>query len=167
MTSSHRAEANNPLYLEDLHVGQRFVSGTHQLDVAQVIAFARQYDPQPFHVDPEAAKTTFFRGLVASGWHIAAITMRLLVDSPLKVAGGQIGAGAEIQWPRPIRPDALLHVESEVIEVRPSRSRPDRGIVTIRSETKNEHGEVVQVLTAKLVVPRRDPPASLEGSGGS
>src|SRR5262249_54856544 len=122
MTSSHRAEANDPLYLEDLHVGQRFVSGTHQLDEAQVIAFARQYDPQPFHVDPEAAKTTFFRGLVASGWHIAAITMRLLVDSPLKVAGGQIGAGAEIQWPRPIRPDALLHVESEAIEVRPSRS---------------------------------------------
>lgn len=142
-------------YFDDLVVGQKFVSGTHQLDEGQIKAFAKQFDPQPFHVDAQAAHETFFQGLVASGWHTAAITMRLLVESDMSIAGGLIGAGAELNWPKPTRPDALLHVEAEVIELKPSRSRPDRGIATIRSETRNQHGEVVQVLTAKLVVPRR------------
>jgi len=143
------------LYLDDLHVGQRFTSGTHALDEAQIKAFAQQFDPQPFHLDAEAAKETLFEGLVASGWHTAAISMRLQTDGGLPIAGGLIGAGGEIAWPRPTRPDAILHVESEVLELRPSRSNPDRGIATFRSETRNQLGEVVQVLTAKLVVPRR------------
>ncbi len=143
------------LYLEDLHVGQRFMSGTHRLDAEQIMAFAKQFDPQPFHLDAEAARNTIFEGLVASGWHTAAISMRLFVESGLSIAGGLIGAGAEISWPAPTRPDAVLHVESEVVELRPSRSRPDRGVATIRSETHNQLGEVVQVLVAKLVVPRR------------
>jgi len=143
-----------PLYLDDLRVGQRFVSGTHRLDEGQIRAFAEQFDPQPFHLDAEAAKATLFKGLVASGWHTAAITMRLLVESGLPLAGGIIGAGAEITWPNPTRPGDVLQVETEVIELRPSRSRPDRGMVTIRSETRNQRGEVVQVLTAKLIVPR-------------
>jgi len=145
------------LYLEDLRVAQRFVSGAHQIDEAQIRAFAMQFDPQPFHLDAEAANATFFGELVASGWHTAAITMRLLVESGLPIVGGLIGAGAEITWPKPVRPGAVLHVESEILEVRPSRSRPDRGLVTVRSETRNQHGEVVQVLVAKLVVPRRLP----------
>ena len=145
------------LYLEDLRVAQRFVSGAHQIDEEQIRAFAKQFDPQPFHLDAEAAKATFFGELVASGWHTAAITMRLLVESGLPIAGGLIGAGAEITWPKPVRPGAVLHVESEILEIRPSRSRPDRGLVTVRSETRNQHGEVVQVLVAKLVVPRRLP----------
>jgi len=146
------------LYLEDLQVGQRFVSGTHRIDEEQIRAFAEQFDPQPFHLDPEAAKTTLFEGVVASGWHTAAITMRLLVDSGLPIAGGIVGAGGEIAWPSPVRPGAVLHVESEILELRPSRSRPDRGMATVRSETLDQFGEVVQVLVAKLVVPTRMQP---------
>ena len=148
-------DTGRQLYLEDLHVGQRFLSATHALDERQVVAFASQFDPQPFHTDPVAAKNTFFGGLVASGWHTAAITMRLLVTSGLPVFGGMIGAGAEISWPQPTLPDDVLQVETEVIEIRPSRSRPDRGIVTTRSETRNQRGEVVQVLVSALIVPRR------------
>ena len=143
-----------PCYFDDLRVGQRFISGTHLIDEEQIIAFAKQFDPQPFHVDPEAAKGTVFHGHVASGWHTAAITMRLLVTSGLSIEGGLVGAGAEVNWPRPTRPGFVLRVETEVTELRPSRSRPDIGLATIRSETKNQHGEVVQILTAKLVVPR-------------
>jgi acyl dehydratase len=144
-------------YLEDLQVGQRFQSGTRSVDEEQIRTFAQQFDPQPFHLDAAAGKASLFGGLVASGWHTAALTMRLLVESGLPIAGGIIGAGAEITWPSPVRPGAELHVESEILEVRPSRSRPDRGIVTVRSETRDHVGEVVQVLVAKLVVPRRMP----------
>jgi acyl dehydratase len=148
-------DASPRVYLEDLRVGQRFLSGTHALDERQVIAFASEFDPQPFHTDPEQAKEMFFGELVASGWHTAAVTMRLLVTSGLPVARGLIGGGAELTWPQPTRPDDVLQVESEVIEVRPSRSRPDRGTVTTRSETRNQRGEVVQILVSKLIVPRR------------
>ena len=143
------------LYLDDLQVGQKFTSGTHALDTGQIKAFARQFDPQPFHLDEAAARHSFFQGLAASGWHTAAITMRLLVDGGLPIAGGIIGAGGEIQWPQATRPGDVLRVESEILAVTPSRSRPDRGMATMRSETRNQHGEVLQILTAKLVVPRR------------
>ncbi|MCV9961994.1 MaoC family dehydratase [Pararhizobium sp. BT-229] len=143
------------LHLDDLHVGQRFTSAAHTIDEAQIKAFAAQFDPQPFHTDEEAAKSSLFRGLAASGWHTAAITMRLNVDGGLPLAGGIIGAGGEINWPIATRPGDTLHVESEVIEVTPSRSKPDRGIAVIVSRTINQRGEVVQILTAKLVVPRR------------
>jgi acyl dehydratase len=143
------------LYLDDLQVGQKFISGTHALDSDQIKAFARQFDPQPFHLDEAAARDSFFQGLAASGWHTAAITMRLLNDGGLPIAGGIIGAGGEIHWPQATRPGDLLHVESEILAVSPSRSRPDRGMATMRSETKNQRGETLQVLTAKLVVPRR------------
>ena len=151
-----------PSYFDDLRVGQRFVSGTHLIDEEQIIAFAKQFDPQPFHVDPEAAKDTVFRGHVASGWHTAAITMRLLVTSGLSIEGGLVGAGVEVNWPRPTRPGFILRVETEVTELRPSRSRPDIGLATIRSETKNQHGEIVQILTAKLVVPRRESQVAMQ-----
>ena len=143
------------LYLDDLHVGRRFTSGTHALDERQITAFAREFDPQPFHTDLEAAKETLFGGLVASGWHTAAITMRLQVDGGLPIAGGIVGLGGELAWPTATRPGDVLHVESEVVEVVPSRSRPDRGIVTVRSETRNQRDEVVQTATVKLLVPRR------------
>jgi acyl dehydratase len=142
-------------YLEDLHAGQTFVSGSHELDEEQIKAFASAFDPQPFHLDHEAAKDTLFGGLAASGWHTAAITMRLNVESGLPLADGIIGAGGEIQWPAPTRPGDILHVESEVKEIVPSRSRPDRGIATIVSRTLNQRGDVLQILTAKLVVYRR------------
>jgi acyl dehydratase len=143
------------LYLEDLHVGRRFTSATHAIDEAQIKAFAAQFDPQPFHLDDAAAKATLFGGLAASGWHTAAITMRLLVESGLPLRGGIVGAGGEINWPKPTRPGDILQVVSEVEEVVPSRSRPDRGMVKVRSETRNQRGEVVQIVLAKLIVPRR------------
>jgi acyl dehydratase len=142
-------------YLDDLTPGLRFQSGSKHVTEDEVLRFAREYDPQPFHTDPEAAKATFFQGLAASGWHTMAMTMRLMVDSGLPIANGIIGAGGEINWPMPTRPGDTLTVESEVLEVKPSRSRPDRGMVTVRSETKNQRGEVVQVLVAKLVVPKK------------
>jgi acyl dehydratase len=155
MTQPDNHPLNGKLYLDDLHVGQRFSSGTHAVDEAQIKAFAGQFDPQPFHLDEATAKDTFFAGLAASGWHTAALTMRLLVEGGAPIAGGIIGAGGELSWPKPTRPGDILHVESEVVEVTPSRSRPDRGMVTMRSETRNQRGEIVQMLTAKLVVPRR------------
>lgn len=143
------------LHLDDLVVGQRFASPSHQLDEAQIKSFAGQFDPQPFHLDDEAAKGTLFGGLAASGWHTAAVTMKLLVAGGAPIAGGIIGAGGEIKWPAPTRPGDILHVESEVIEIVPSKSRPDRGMVTLRSRTMNQDGQVVQEFTAKLVVQRR------------
>jgi acyl dehydratase len=155
MTHASTDDAHRLLYLDDLRVGQRFSTGTHPLDESQVIAFASQFDPQPFHLDAAAARNTVFEGLAASGWHTAAITMRLMVDGGLPIAGGLVGRAGEISWPKPTRPDDVLQVESEVLEITPSRSRPDRGMVKVRSETRNQRGEVVQILVARLVVPRR------------
>jgi acyl dehydratase len=149
------ANPTTSLYLEDLKVGDRFKSAEHAMDEQQIKAFAAQFDPQPFHLSDEAAKGTLFGGLAASGWHTAAITMRLLVTGGMPLADGIIGAGGEISWPKPTRASDILHVESEVSDLTPSRSRPDRGMVTVRSETRNQCGEVVQVLVSKLVVSRR------------
>lgn len=146
------------LYLEDLAVGQRYESARHLMTAEEIKRFAAAYDPQPFHLDEAAAKQSIFGSLAASGWHTGAVTMRLLVEGGAPIAGGVIGAGGEIAWPRPTRPGDELQVFSEVIEIKPSRSKPDRGIVTVRSETRNQRGEVVQVLTSKLVVPRRPAP---------
>lgn len=144
-----------PLHLEDLHAGMRFTTGSHTVNEDELIAFARRFDPQPFHLDHAAARETMFGGLAASGWMTAAITMRLQVDDWPPIAGGVIGAGAKIDWPRATRPGDTLHVESEVLEVRPSRTRPDRGLVTIRSTTLNQDDQAVQTLTSTIVVPRR------------
>src|SRR5262245_42058457 len=115
MTDPGQAGGTAPLYLDDLRVGQRFRSGTHEIDEEQIKPVARQFDPQPFHLDAGAARASLFGGLVASGWHTAAVTMRLLVTGGLPLAGGLVGAGAEVAWPRPVRPGAVLHVESEVV----------------------------------------------------
>jgi acyl dehydratase len=142
-------------YLDDLAVGQVFRSGSLVVDEAAIIAFAAEFDPQPFHLDPEQAKATFFGGLAASGWHTAALTMRLLVDGEARIAGGIIGGGGEISWPRPTRPGDTLTLESEILEITPSRSRPDRGMVTMRTTTLNQNREAVQISTMKLVAPKR------------
>ena len=155
MAKADTQALNDGLYLEDLHVGQRFASRTYAVDEAQIKAFAGQFDPQPFHLDDATAKGTLFGGLAASGWHTAAITMRLLVDGGAPIAGGIVGAGGELAWPKPTRPGDILQVRSEILDVTPSRSRADRGTVTVRSETLNQRGDIVQTLTAKLIVPRR------------
>jgi acyl dehydratase len=155
--SEHSSLLKSPLYLDDLTVGERFISGEHALDEQQILAFAQQFDPQPFHLSDAAAKDTLFGGLAASGWHTAAITMRLLVTSGMPLQGGIIGSGGELSWPKPTRASDVLHVESEVLEITPSRSRPDRGMVKLRSETRNQHGEIVQLFVSKLVVSRKTP----------
>jgi len=143
-------------YLEDFAVGQTFGSGRLRLTTERIKSFAGEFDPQPFHLDEEAASGTIFRGLAASGWHTAAATMRLLVESELKPVCGIIGAGfEELRWPRPVRPGDELRVESEVLEVRPSQSRPDQGMIKVRTTTLNQDGQVVQVFTGHLLVPRR------------
>ena len=143
------------LYLEDLYVGQTFVSGEHALDEAQIIAYARQFDPQVFHLDPEAAKHTFFQGLAASGWHTASISMRLVTESIL-LADGVIGGGMEeLAWPQPTRPDDRLHVESEIVEIIPSQSKPNRAMIRVLCQTKNQRGEVLQRFRPKMVAFKR------------
>ncbi|WP_373979374.1 MaoC family dehydratase [Achromobacter sp. JD417] len=142
------------IYLEDLTVGDVFVSKTHALDAEQIVEFASQFDPQPFHLDLEAAQDTLFQGLAASGWHTAALTMKLLVES-FPVARGVIGAGAELAWPQPTRPDDVVKVTSTVLSITPSRSKPDRAIVVVESITSNQRDEALQKLTSKVVVFRK------------
>jgi len=143
-------------YWEDLPVGTAFQSTSYQVEAEEIIGFATRYDPQPFHTDPEAAKSTIFGGLVASGWLTTAVTMRLLVGAGIDVAGGLIGLGVdELRWPKAVRPGDELHIECEVIEAATSRSRTDRGTVRIRTTTLNQKGETVQSMIATLLVPRK------------
>ena len=145
-------------YFEDFEVGQRFRTGTATVTAEEIKAFARQFDPQPFHLDEKAAQQSFFGGLAASGWHTAALVMRLTVESELRPAWGHIGAGVEnLRWPRPLRPGDVIRVDGEVLEVHASRSRPDIGIVKIRLVATNQAGETVQLSEPALVVPRRAP----------
>ena len=143
-------------YLEDFAVGQTFGSGRLVVEEARIKTFAAEFDPQPFHLDAEAARQSLFGGLAASGWHTAALTMRLLVESDIKPVGGIIGAGFdELRWPRPVRPGDELRVESQVLEVRLSKSRPEQGMIKVRTTTLNQKGEAVQIFVGNLVVPRR------------
>jgi acyl dehydratase len=145
------------LWLEDLAVGQQYFSGVHTLTAEEIKAFAAAYDPQPFHLDEAAAGKTMFGGLAASGWHTAAITMRLSVQSFL-LASGIIGSGGELRWPWPVRPGDTLQVKSEILEIIPSRSKPDRGLVRVKLTTTNQNGEIVQTFSPRLVVFRRPSP---------
>ncbi|WP_298282859.1 MaoC family dehydratase [Acidocella sp.] len=142
------------LYFDDLTPGLRFTSRPVTMSADEIIGFARAYDPQPFHTDPEAAADGFFAGLAASGWHTAATTMRLMVES-VPIAGGLIGASVEISWTRPVRPGDELVAVSEVLELMPSRSKPERGMAVVRTETRDRSGQAVQVIICKMVVPRR------------
>jgi acyl dehydratase len=143
-------------YLEDFAVGQTYGSGRLKVEKDRIKTFAAEFDPQPFHMDEEAARTSFFGGLAASGWHTAAATMRLLVESDLKPAGGIVGAGFdEFRWSLPVRPGDELHLDIEVLEVRPSKSRPNQGLIKVRTTTRNQNGEAVQITVGNLVVPRR------------
>jgi acyl dehydratase len=146
------------VYLEDLRVGQRFTSGTYLMEESAIKTFAAAFDPQPFHLDEAAARATIFGGLSASGWHTAAATMRLLVTGGLPFATGLIGLGGEISWPRPTRPGDTLRVESEILAILPSRSKPNQAIVTVRSITLNQHAEEVQLLTSKILAYKRPQP---------
>jgi acyl dehydratase/ribonuclease HI len=143
------------LYLEDLQVGQKFTSDTYRMDEERIKSFAAEFDPQPFHLDDVAARKSIFRGLAASGWHTASATMRLLVTSGLPFADGLPGLGGEIEWPGPTRPGDTLHVDCEILEITPSRSKPNQAIVKVRVVTINQHSEAVQIMTTKILVFKR------------
>ena len=144
------------LYLEDLHVGDRFGSGSIEVTEESIFEFARQFDPQPFHLDAAAAKASIFKELTASGWHTAAMSMRLYVTGHFRPVGGSIGLAVdELRWPRPVRPGDTLRLETEILNVRTSKSKPDRGIIRIRNVTTNQSGEVVQTFSASVMVRRR------------
>src|SRR6266436_6047767 len=158
--SNQTSGAGSPVaggrYLEDFAVGQNYGSGRLRVDEERIKSFAAEFDPQPFHLNAEAARKSILGGLAASGWHTAALAMRLLVESDLKPAGGIVGAGFdEFRWPRPVRPGDELHLESEVLEVRPSKTRPEQGLVKVRTTTLNQNGETVQISVGNLMVPRR------------
>lgn len=143
-------------YLDDLTAGDRFTGGPVTVTEEDIVAFARQFDPQPFHLDPEAARDSVFGGLAASGWHTAGLTMRMIVTGDGALAGGFVGMGVEdIRWPKPTRPGDVLRIESEILEVRVSAKRPDRGIARVRTTTLNQDGEIVQQMTTNLLVPCR------------
>ena len=152
----------NKRYFEDFAVGQKFASPTLCVDADAITAFAAQFDPQPFHLDDEAARHTIFEGLAASGWHTAALTMRLCVASDFRPAGGILGIGGELTWLKPVRPGDALRVEIEIVETRVSRSRPGQGIVKIRLTTLNQHDEPVQIFTPTLFVDRRGDPRAVQ-----
>jgi acyl dehydratase len=143
------------LYFEDFAVGQKFATGRRRVEAEEIVEFAAKYDPQPFHLDAQAAKTSLFGGLAASGWHSAAMMMRLIVDSEFRPAGGILGFGGELAWLKPVRPGDELRVESEIIELRESRSRPQQGVITVRLTMFNQDGEAVQIFTPTLLVSRR------------
>jgi acyl dehydratase len=146
----------NEKYLEDLKVGDRFGSDTIEVTKETIFEFARQFDPQPFHLDVGAAERSIFGELTASGWHTAAMSMRLFVTGEFKPAGGSIGLAVdELRWPQPVRPGDVLQVETEILDVRKSQSKPDRGIIRIRNVTTNQRGEIVQTFMAFVMVRRR------------
>ena len=143
------------LYLDDMRVGQKFTSGTYLMTEERIKSFAAEFDPQPFHLDEAAAQASVFQGLAASGWHTAAAAMRLLITGGLPFAAGAVGLGGEIEWPRPTRPGDILQVESEIVEIIPSRSKSNQGIARVRSTTRNQKGEPVQIFTAKILAFKR------------
>jgi acyl dehydratase len=155
MCETQQAQQPEQLFLDDLQVGQRFTSESYTMEESRIKEFATEFDPQPFHLDEAAAQASIFKGLAASGWHTAAVAMRLLVTGGLPFANGIVGLGGEVAWPKPTRPGDTLHVESEIFEITPSRSKPQQAVVTVRSTMLNQNGEAVYLLTAKLLVLRR------------
>ena len=143
------------LYLEDLAVGRKFGTGSVTLTLEGCKAFAAEFDPQPFHLDEAAASRSLFGRIAASGWYTASLSMRLLVEGELTIAGGLVGLGGEMTWPRAVYPGDTLRVESEILAIRPSTTNPERGIVTARNETFNQNDEAVQIAVVKMLVPRR------------
>lgn len=143
------------LWLDDIRVGDRFKTDEYEISGQEIVDFAQQFDPQPFHLNDQTAVDTFFKGLAASGWHTAAITMRLLVTSGIPITAGIIGASVELAWPSPTRAGDILHVELTVMSVKISKSQPDRGFVTVAYNTVNQDGEIRQRTTTNLLVFKR------------
>jgi len=156
MSEAQKSSAENYLYLEDLSVGQKFYAGPITVTQEEIIAFAKQYDPQDFHTDPVKAKNTAFGELVASGWHTAAMTMRMITDATPKMEGGMIGRAIEkMGWPRPVRPGDVLSLEMQVLETRTSEKSTSRGTMRTKNTVTNQNGKPVLEMEAVVFVPRR------------
>ena len=143
------------LYFDDFTIGQQFTNGGYTITKEQAIAFAKDFDPQYFHVDEEVAKKSMFGGLIVSGLHTAAVSMRLKIDSPLsKVAGGLVGMGMEkIRWPRPVFPGDTLRIVITITSKRLSKSNPSNGVVNYKIETFNQHNDLVMEMDTAVLVP--------------
>ncbi len=153
-------------YFEDLKAGDKFNTAVYEMTEAEIIAFGKKFDPQPFHTDPAAAGPTLFGRLVASGWHTAAVSMRLMVLGEMDLDGGVIGQGMEsLRWPRPVLPGDRLRVVTEILELREAPARPERGLIKLRCRTYNQDGKVVQEMTATLLAARR--PSSAKATQGT
>jgi len=157
MTTPATTTANNLLYFEDIHIGQQFITDGYSVDAEHIKNFAKQFDPQPFHLDEQLARQTIFKGLVASGWHTAAISMKLIVESiGVRFAGGIIGKQCQISWPSPTYPNDSLHVECEVESIESAINRPHWGIVKLRCHTFNQNKQIVQILVAEIIIHRKN-----------
>jgi len=143
-------------WFDDLKLGMRFKSAEAiTISRDDILRFAAEFDPQPFHLDEASARPTFFKKLVASGWHTTAVTMQLLVQT-LPLSEGVIGSGVdELRWPRPVKPGDTLRVQCEVIDVTPSKLHPSRGTVRMRMTTLNQNDQPVQTMIANLLAFRR------------
>lgn len=157
MPQNAPASKDDFLYIEDLHLGQKFKAGPVKITAEEIITFAKQFDPQDFHTDPVKASETIFGGLAASGWHTGGLTMRMMLQALPKIKGGMVGRGAEkIEWPRPVRPGDELSVEMEVIDIKISDNRPESGVMKTRNTTFNQKGEIVMRMETKAFIPRRE-----------
>jgi acyl dehydratase len=147
------------IYLEDLVVGEVFECGGRTVSREEILAFAREFDPQPFHVDEEAARRSLYGGIIASGWHTASLCMRMVVDGLTSrvVSLGSPGVDA-VRWPRPVRPGDTLRVRAVCLEARPSRSKPDRGLARFRYEVYNQDDALVMSMEGMALVARRPGP---------
>ena len=153
--NEQKPEQRDVLYLDDLFIGQRFTAGPHVIETERIKEFAAEFDPQPFHMDEAAGQASVFKGLAASGWHTAAVGIKLMVASDLRLAGGLIGFGGELEWPRATRPGDVLRLEAEVLAITPSRSKPNQGVVTVRNVLLNQADEPVYIFTGKILAFRR------------
>ncbi len=143
------------LYLEDIKLGDCFISREYEMTLDEVLTFANNYDPQVFHTDAEKAKDhPIFKGLAASGWHTSAVTMRLWTEC-FPVAYGLIGSESSLRWPKPTRVGDKIHVDVEIVSITPSRTKTDRAIVTYITQAKNQHGDILLISTTKIVVFKR------------
>ena len=143
------------LYLEDIKLGDCFMSREYEMTLEEIKQFAHAYDPQIFHTNEDQAKAhPIFQGIAASGWHTSAVTMRLWTEC-FPIADGLIGLEGSMRWPKPTRPGDILHVEVELTDIIPSKSKPDRGIVVYSTQALNQHGDVLLNSSTKILVFRK------------
>ncbi len=136
--------------VETLEIGQTFTSDSLLITKDKIIAFAKEFDPQPFHLDEDEAKQTFFNELVASGWHTSSVTMKLILQSmPFK--HGMVGSGGQVSWKRPVKPNDSLHVTTKIINIKPAKNNANQIYLTLECQTLNQFNRVCQIMEANVI----------------